>query len=88
MVRSWSAGRAHRNPPIGHRYAADGGAALCSLAAAGDSVAAGAQGALFFWDRRTGEQLARFEDTHPEAVTQAGRAAAKPKPYKTQNPKP
>ena len=68
-----------QNARAKHRFAAEG-ATLSSLAAAGDSVAAGAEGVVFFWDRRTGDQLARFEDTHPEAVTQASFSLCPPQP--------
>ena len=40
------------------------------MGAGGTLAVAGGEGALLFWDRRTGGQLAAFEDTHAEAVTQ------------------
>ena len=43
---------------------------LFSFAVAGNIVAAGAQGSLFFWDRRTQQALACYEDTHMDDVTQ------------------
>ena len=43
---------------------------LLSLAVSGHMVAAGAEGSILFWDRRTGVQAAVFDDTHSEAVTQ------------------
>jgi len=44
------------------------------VGAGGTLAVAGGEGALLFWDRRTGGQLAAFEDTHAEAVTQVYRA--------------
>ena len=44
---------------------------LNALAASGNTVAAGSEGCVYFWDTRSNEQLACFDDTHPEAVTQA-----------------
>lgn len=44
---------------------------LNALAASGNTVAAGSEGCVYFWDWRSNEQLACFDDTHPEAVTQA-----------------
>ena len=52
------------------RFTAPKGLTLSSLAAAGHMVAAGAEGCICFWDQRSGEQLACFDDTHPESVTQ------------------
>jgi len=40
------------------------------VGAGGTLTVAGGEGTLLFWDRRTGAQLAAFEDTHAEAVTQ------------------
>ena len=54
------------------RYAARKGMGISSLAAAGDHVAAGAEGCVCFWDRRSSQELACFDDTHPEAITQVG----------------
>lgn len=69
--RSWS------------RFSAGKGMGLNALAAAGNTLAAGSEGAVYFWDRRSAEQLAAFDDTHAEAVTQVSRctgllAAQKP----------
>eukprot|EP00891_Asterochloris_glomerata_P000591 jgi/Astpho2/591/Aster-x0944 len=47
------------------------GQELLSLAVSGHTVAAGAEGSILFWDRRTGAQAAVFDDTHSESVTQA-----------------
>jgi hypothetical protein len=41
-----------------------------AVGAGGTLAVAGGEGTLLFWDRRTGGELARFEDTHAEAVTQ------------------
>ena len=41
-----------------------------SVGAGGTLAVAGGEGTLLFWDRRTGAELARFDDTHAEAVTQ------------------
>lgn len=46
------------------------GQELLSLAVSGHTVAAGAEGSILFWDRRTGAQAAVFDDTHSESVTQ------------------
>lgn len=35
-------------------------------------VAAGGQGSVLFWDRRTRRPLAEFDDTHMDDVTQVG----------------
>ena len=43
-----------------------------SVGGGGNLAVAGGQGELLFWDRRTRQQLALFEDTHAEAVTQVG----------------
>lgn len=52
------------------RFAAGKGMGLNALAVSGDTLAAGSEGCVYFWDRRSHEQLACFDDTHPEAVTQ------------------
>ena len=43
-----------------------------SVGGGGNLAVAGGQGELLFWDRRTRQQLALFEDIHAEAVTQVG----------------
>ena len=53
------------------RFTAGKGMGLNALAASGNAVAAGSEGCVYFWDTRSNEQLACFDDTHPEAVTQA-----------------
>ena len=60
-----------RGGPVCCRLAAEQkGQELLSLAVSGHTVAAGAEGYILFWDRRTGAQAAVFDDTHSEAVTQ------------------
>ena len=43
---------------------------LWSFSVAGNHVAAGSDGQVLFWDRRTGQQAAAFTDMHAEDVTQ------------------
>jgi hypothetical protein len=62
------------------RYAAPKGMGVSSLAAAGHTVAAGAEGCVCLWDRRSAQPLACFDDTHPEAVTQACARPSQPSP--------
>ncbi|KAK9909388.1 hypothetical protein WJX75_001502 [Coccomyxa subellipsoidea] len=52
------------------QFAAGKGMGLNALAVSDHTLAAGSEGCVYFWDRRSNEQLACFDDTHPEAVTQ------------------
>lgn len=47
-----------------------GGQELFSLDVLGDTVAAGGQGDVHFWDRRTRKAVAKFDDMHMDDVTQ------------------
>lgn len=61
-------------PEVGYlmcRFTAGKGMGLNALAASGNTIAAGSEGCVYFWDWRSNDQLACFDDTHPEAVTQA-----------------
>jgi hypothetical protein len=45
---------------------------LFSFSVSDNLVAAGGQGNVLFWDRRTQQQLATFDDMHMDDVTQVG----------------
>ena len=50
---------------------ASGTGKLFSLSLAGNQLAAGSEGQVLFWDKRSGKQCGAFTDTHAEDVTQA-----------------
>jgi hypothetical protein len=45
---------------------------LFSFSVSDNLIAAGGQGNVLFWDRRTQQQLATFDDMHMDDVTQVG----------------
>lgn len=49
---------------------------LYAFSVSDNLVAAGGQGDVHFWDRRTQQRLASFDDMHMDDVTQVGRLAA------------
>lgn len=65
-VRAWDL----RSGQQTQQFTAGKGMGLNALAASGNTIAAGSEGCVYFWDWRSNEQLACFDDTHPEAVTQ------------------
>jgi hypothetical protein len=66
----WDAHMGFSANELSRRFAAGKGMGLNALAVSDHTLAAGSEGCVYFWDRRSNEQLACFDDTHPEAVTQ------------------
>jgi hypothetical protein len=58
------------------RFTGRKGASFGCLSASGNTLAAGASGCTYFWDRRSAQQLACFDDTHQDAVSQVRAAFA------------
>jgi hypothetical protein len=64
-------------PPCrGCRYQLGPGQELFSFCLLGDLMVGGGQGDVHFWDRRTRQKLACWDDMHMDDVTQVGAAAA------------